>query len=196
MKKSTKGVLAASAAAVVLMGGAGSLAYWTDSVNIPGGTIETGELKLAAGATNSCTSTDWELKTGASSTVPLGTTNKLVPGDELTKTCNYKVVAKGKNLKATLTVPQNIEITPTTTSASFQMPVVADIQLNNAAIAAGPGNITEANDGQTISVKLTVTMPFGTDETAGTKVNANDTQKITGQLDNAEVTLVQVANTF
>lgn len=45
MKKSTKGAIAAAAAAVLLLGGGTTLAYWTASVDIAGGTITAGELK-------------------------------------------------------------------------------------------------------------------------------------------------------
>ncbi len=39
MNKTTKGALAASAAAVLLLGGAGSLAYWSDAETIQGGDV-------------------------------------------------------------------------------------------------------------------------------------------------------------
>ncbi len=39
MKKSTKGALAAAAAGSLLLGGAGSLAYWTDAESITGTSI-------------------------------------------------------------------------------------------------------------------------------------------------------------
>ena len=46
MKKSTKGALAAAAAGSLLLGGAGSLAYWTDAETVGGGSIASGHLKL------------------------------------------------------------------------------------------------------------------------------------------------------
>ena len=48
MKKSTKGALAASSAAVLLLGGAGSLAFWSDSQDVGSANITSGELTLGA----------------------------------------------------------------------------------------------------------------------------------------------------
>ena len=39
MNRTTKGAIAAGAAAVLLLGGAGSLAYWSDCQDAAGGTI-------------------------------------------------------------------------------------------------------------------------------------------------------------
>ena len=44
MKKSTKGALAATTAGVLLLGGAGSLAFWSDSIG--GSTISSGHISL------------------------------------------------------------------------------------------------------------------------------------------------------
>ena len=48
MNKSTKGALAASSAAVLLLGGAGSLAFWSDSQDVGSANITSGELDLSA----------------------------------------------------------------------------------------------------------------------------------------------------
>ena len=48
MKKSTKGALAAGGAAVLLLGGAGSLAYWTASGSVPGGSLTSGSMTLSS----------------------------------------------------------------------------------------------------------------------------------------------------
>ena len=61
MKKSTKGAVAVAAAAVLLTGGAGTLAYWSDSVDLPGGSISSGSLSLG---TPDCGS-GWTLDGGA-----------------------------------------------------------------------------------------------------------------------------------
>ena len=100
MKKSYKGALAASAAGVILLGGAGSLAYWNATGDVPGGDITSGESarqavplrRLAArrGATRS----------------PQRLASKVVPGDSITKTCTFTVVATGDHLTADLSVTQ------------------------------------------------------------------------------------------
>ena len=46
MKKSTKGAVAAGAAAVLLLGGAGTLAFWNADGTAEGGTLTAGTLEL------------------------------------------------------------------------------------------------------------------------------------------------------
>ena len=79
MNKTTKGSLAAGAAAVLLLGGAGSLAYWTDAASIDGGSITSGTLTLDAGTCAGWTYSDGAA--GAGKTVEL-----FVPGDLVTNT--------------------------------------------------------------------------------------------------------------
>ncbi len=56
MNKTIKGVLAAGTASVLLVGGAGTLAYWNDSATVGGATFTAGDLKLDA---SSCASAGW-----------------------------------------------------------------------------------------------------------------------------------------
>ena len=59
MKKATKGALAVTAAGALLLGGAGTLAYWNDVQGVTGGTISSGHLKLTPG-----TCDGWKLNNG------------------------------------------------------------------------------------------------------------------------------------
>src|SRR4051794_282011 len=95
MNKSTKGALATSAAAVLLLGGAGTLAYWNDSATVPGGTVQSGQLELGAPVCGA----GWTLDGGTAFTTQL-----LVPGDTLTKVCTVDLVATGEHLGADLVV--------------------------------------------------------------------------------------------
>lgn len=120
MKKATKGALAAAAAGSLLLGGAGSLAYWTSTSDVNGASITSGHLKLVpatgTGVTAGCT--PWKLVIPAVLDDPSTTTvdesaaattadfasQKIVPGDELTRVCNYTIDMTADNLKASLTV--------------------------------------------------------------------------------------------
>ncbi len=53
--------------------------------------------------------------------------------------------------------------------------------------------IRSADDGESLVATITVTFPFGTDETGAPVVNGNDTKDITASLDDLKVTLTQVA---
>jgi len=92
MKNATKGALAAAAAGSLLLGGAGSLAYWTDTGNVSGANIDAGHLKLASPSCDAA----WKLNGG---TFTDGTT-KIKPGDELTRHCTYSIDLVGSGLTA------------------------------------------------------------------------------------------------
>jgi len=93
MKKTTKGVLAASAAGALLLGGAGSLAFWTDAVTINGASIATGEFSLSAPDCGN----GWHLDGSPTTNY---TNQLLVPGDTLTENCSFTVTAKGSHITA------------------------------------------------------------------------------------------------
>ncbi len=90
MKRSTKGALAAGAAAVLLAGGAGSLAYWTADDTLDGGSVTAGNMTLSDVA---CDAT-W--KEGAD------TITLIVPGDTITKNCTGTLVLTGEHIGATV----------------------------------------------------------------------------------------------
>lgn len=178
-EKTTKGALAAAAAGFLLLGGAGTIAYWSDSSTISGGTVNTGNLALSDAA---C-SENWLYapgNSGAGDPVSL-----LVPGDAITKECTFTVSATGDNLTATLNTPDSALITAEGTD-TFEASVAATYNLAGSPVTEDTP-ITDANDGQTLTATVTVTFPFG-DEAA---VNANDTQNVTASLNDIAVTLVQ-----
>jgi alternate signal-mediated exported protein len=183
MRRSTKGAIAAAAAAVLLLGGGTTLAYWTATGTVDGGTITAGELKLTPVA---CADT-WLYAPGSAGAGTAVTA--WVPGDVVTKSCSFTVEATGDNLAATLTAPTTVTLggtVPTSGSAS----VATTYTIGGTAIANG-GTVTDANDGQTLVASFQVTFPFGTDETGTPVVNGNATQLWAAELDDLTVTLTQ-----
>jgi alternate signal-mediated exported protein len=83
MLRSIKGAVAAGAAGALLLGGAGSLAYWSDDQDVPGGTFTSGYLRLTD---NNCATATWKLDGGADYVAQV-----IAPGDTLTKTCTFSV---------------------------------------------------------------------------------------------------------
>lgn len=182
MNTSVKGAVAAGAAAILLMGGAGTLAYWSDSVELPGGSIQTGELKLED---ETCAS-GWVYGAGSAAGSPV---TRVVPGDVIEKECTFDIVAIGDNLSADLTVPSTATF-GTGTPGSFTATVAATYE--DADGDPVPSTITDADDGP-VTATITVTFPFGTAETATTPVNINETQGITATLDAITVSVEQNA---
>lgn len=191
MKNSTKGALAASAAGVLLLGGAGSLAYWTANGSAEGGDITSGELKLTDGTCDD----DWVYAPGAAGA---GTDVALfVPGDKVTKQCTFTLTATGDNLAATIDAPSAVTYTAPSTATTLSLTADTTFTIGGAAgtpaaIADG-GTVTSANNGDTITATFVVTIPKGTDQSGAPVVNGNDTQSITASLDTLTVGLEQVA---
>jgi alternate signal-mediated exported protein len=182
MKKLSKGVLASAAAGSLLLGGAGSLAYWTASDTVNGGSFASGSLKLVAVGCD----TNWKYapgKTGAGNTV-----NLIVPGDVITKNCTFTVTGTGDHLSAKITSPATVNVSaPGTTTWSATDATTYAIGGTNARTLVDGDNITSADNGQTLTATFTVTIPYGD----ATTTNANDTQLSTASLDQLTVSLTQ-----
>jgi alternate signal-mediated exported protein len=155
MKNSTKGAVAAAAAGVLLLGGAGSLAYWQAEVSAPGGTISSGTLSLTPAATP-CT--DWALDTaGGAATYTAG--DPIVPGDTLTEVCTYTIAASGSHLSATLAVA-----TPEFSGTANALSTV--LAANSTATYTVDGvdsqaTITSADNAKSLVATVTVEFPYG-----------------------------------
>jgi alternate signal-mediated exported protein len=148
MNKSTKGAVAAAAAGVLLLGGAGTLAYWTDADIIDGLTINSGHFKMDGA---DCDAATWTLDGGDPYTDQL-----LVPGDTVTKECDVIMDIAGEHL----------------THADFEVErgVVLDEELQDQVLVTFSvnGSNTDVNnvpvtDGQVIPVAITVEWPWDAD---------------------------------
>lgn len=100
MKKTTKGTIAIAAAITLLLGGAGSLAYWQESATISAVPIATGQLHVTTQPGT------WAVKRNATAAAQQidPATFKMVPGDIVTYTVPFSTLADGTNLAATATV--------------------------------------------------------------------------------------------
>jgi alternate signal-mediated exported protein len=178
MNKTTKGALAGGAAAALLLGGLGSLAYWTDAETIGGGAINSGHLALVTGgANNGCGA--WQLDSGEAVGLTYVAGDPLVPGDVLTRVCNYTIDAAGNHLRATVDI-DTPTLTPGTGSFGSDLTTdVSDITVDGVAAAS----FTEANNGDTLTA--TVTLTFAS-------TSGNTTQDVTAVLDDLTLTATQV----
>jgi alternate signal-mediated exported protein len=163
MKKSTKGAFAAAAAGSLLLGGAGSLAYWTDAETVGGGSIASGHLKLLpVGSATGCAG--WTFADGSA----FAATDEIVPGDTLKQTCTYTADMVGKNLKATLSV-ENPELA--TGTLADALVVTPAFKLDG--VAVEEGDTAVLNDDNQVTAVVTVAFPVGDDVD-------NSTNKVTG----------------
>ena len=157
MKKTTKGALAGGAAGVLLLGGAGTVAYWTDSETVTGGAVNSGELSLTQETGQTCSS--WTLDAAGGATTYTPGTTLVVPGDVITKTCTYTVNASGAHLAATL----GFEAPSITGDAALDgaLSPAASYTLASVAVTNGAA-ITSANDGDVLVATITVTFASAT----------------------------------
>jgi alternate signal-mediated exported protein len=153
MNKTTKGAIAAGSAAVLLLGGASTLAYWSDSAVTDGADIDSGHLDLTPDA---CTS-DWVLDGGATYTTQL-----LVPGDQLTKTCTYTMDIAGAHFtKADFTVTAPADVTGAAALVD-EIGVTTVVERNGDPQATATG--VTVSDGDTITVDMTIAWPYGVED--------------------------------
>ena len=150
MNKLVKGSIAGAAGIALLLGGAGSLALWSDSAALSPTSITSGTLDIAPGTTGT-----WSPALA-----------KIVPGDTTTYTQNYTVVATGDNLHATLTtnvgtITNGISgATPTTTF------VVKDS--TNAVVTPAAGVYSLNAGTYTVEAKVVVAFASSTANQVGT----------------------------
>ena len=169
MRKSTKGGLAAAAAALLLFGGLGTRATWSDGGTISGTDVGAGHLKLI-----NANCGGWLI----SGNLFDPATIKIVPGSVLTQVCTFEVDAVGVNLKASLSV----------TAPGFSTANGLTGVLNTAAtyVDQATGSpidaLTQLSDGDIIEATLTVTLPTSADNTI---------QDLTATLNDVTVTASQ-----
>lgn len=180
MKKATKGALALAAAGSLLVGGAGSLAYWTGTATVGGASIASGTITLSApDCTNnvSAGTHGWQFDGGSAFTPG---TDTIVPGDSLTKVCNTTLTMTGNHIGATLALGSasfagpggdaNLEAALSGASATFKVDGAAYAPITN------PGTHT---------VQVTVTVPFPSG------VTADNTKSVSATLDDLTFTATQ-----
>ncbi|MCF8589974.1 alternate-type signal peptide domain-containing protein [Gordonia liuliyuniae] len=101
MNRKTKGALAVGAGAIILLGGAGSFALWSDTEDIAGGNITAGDFGLDCGTDGAWTDKSPTMN-GGTAVDPAA--DLMVPGDIWEYAGNCTVKATGKNIAATLGV--------------------------------------------------------------------------------------------
>jgi alternate signal-mediated exported protein len=148
MNRTTKGALAAGAAGALLLGGVGTLAFWTDTEVMTGTTIGSGHMQLVS---PSC-GAGWILDGGATYT-----TQVLVPGDTLTKVCTYTVEADGAHLTASFdaTAPGDVTGAPALVD---EISFTDTYKVNT--VASGDTDVPIA-DGDVVEATLVIDWPYG-----------------------------------
>ena len=175
MKKSTKGALAGVAAAFLLLGGAGTLAYWTDDAPVDGGEVDSGSISLES---VDCAD-DWTYD----DLVGSGTVANIVPGDTIVKQCTADLVLVGDHIGATV----DISDAALTSLLGLQDELTVDAVLTDP-----PGGVVNGEGSHDVTIDITVDFPYGGPVSAPDPATDadNDSQLDTATLD--VITLVAV----
>jgi alternate signal-mediated exported protein len=178
MNKLVKGAIATAVGAALLMGGAGTFAYWNDSVGITGGSITSGNLAITDATPSNGVWTVQKDGTGTATTVPNIAAFVASPGDKFTYTKNVTITATGNNLSATLSLAPGSIVAASNTTANNAL--AAYLTTTSTVAASGTGitgtgptyTVTPGAAGitnQTVTITVTITFPKST--TAGFENN-------------------------
>ncbi len=159
MKKTTKGVLAASAAGTLLLGGAGSLAYWNATSTVSGSDINSGSITLGAPDCSTAVGAHgWQLDNGDA----FSPATNVVPGDSISKVCDLSLTLVGTHIGADL----GIDATSITGDAALANELTSD-----ATFTIDGNAVTSVTDPGTYTVRATLSVDF--DGPGGTNASEN-----------------------
>lgn len=110
----TKGIVAIAAGAVLLLGGGTTLAYWSTTLTLDAGTVNSGDLDLALGDAT------WTLDGVIGDPVAVADPSvvNIVPGDVLTLTQEIDVTLVGDTIEALLSA-DTADLVPADAAAAF-----------------------------------------------------------------------------
>lgn len=178
MKKATKGALAVGLGTVLLLGGGGTLAVWTETQPIGGTDLNAGHLNIVTDVTNTGCGA-WQLDSGEAAPLTYVSGDPLVPGDVLTRECNYTIEAVGNHLRATVGISAG---NFSGADGDFGGMLTADV--SGLQVGGVPAtSFTEDNDGDTLTATVTVTFDAAAD---------NSTEDLATVLDALTLTATQV----
>jgi alternate signal-mediated exported protein len=171
MNKFAKGSLAAGAGLVLLLGGAGTLAYWNSEAKLQGGTINAGTLTLTA----------LEIAD------PTDDPEVWVPGDSYTYKTVLTLETAGDNIQGTIEMNTE-DIWGEGQAPSEEITVTLEpsadgqVKPDDASLEFLSETQTFAFDGAgdyTIPVEITVDFPFGEDVDNNSKLESLDLGELT-----------------
>ncbi|MCH1867559.1 alternate-type signal peptide domain-containing protein [Nocardioides sp. CFH 31398] len=159
MNTHVKRGMLAGGAAFLLLGGAGSLAYWNSTDVVPGDGLDTGRLAIDA---SSCDAAGWLVSNEVEGVEEVAfdpATEVLVPGDVVTRSCTIAVDAEGTNLRSVFGVTGGG--LGGTTLAGDDLSVVGGITRGGQQIDLGQP--VELSDGDQLRASLTLAVPLKAD---------------------------------
>lgn len=177
MNKFTKASIATGAGIVLLLGGAGTLAYWNADADAAAGAITSGTLTIDTNGDGQWQDVSSDVSGNPSDIT--STTFLVVPGDTLEYTESFEVGATGDNLRAT--VSANFASIDKGTWGD-QLTVTTSVLKNGTPVTS----ISSADDGADLVVKVTLAFAFN-----GTPAAVDTNQGVEVDLSDLAITLTQ-----
>ncbi len=175
-----KAIFAIVAGTALLLGGAGTLAYWSDEAGLAAGPIESGDLDLQVDAALSSVTLQGALG-GLRTIDPAAVADvRIVPGDVLTLVQPIEVLLEGDTIEADLTVDTDALVTG-------ELAGLVDVNLAITGLTATEANTYRLTPSTAGELVATITIEF--DENTTNRVGVN-TQL---DLENVVFTLTQAS---
>ncbi|MFU8946712.1 alternate-type signal peptide domain-containing protein [Mycetocola zhadangensis] len=168
MKKTTTAAVAATVGAVLLLGGAGTLAYWSDDAKTAQQTISSGELAIDDSSFG-----EWTLKSSPTDVAGKKFDGTIVPGDTVTTTVKVPVKLVGQNIKGELVVAKNAESTFDAANAAVAV-TLGGIDATKGIVAGATADKLVFSKPFTGDIPVTVSVTFP----AESKVDMNKALKV------------------
>lgn len=180
MKKLTKAAIAGAAGIALLLGGAGTLAYWNADATVAGGTITAGDLTIVAAGAGV-----WTDAGNADAPIPDITDFRAVPGDVLTYTATFNVTAVGDNLTATAALTGNSIAAASAAPADVKLAELLEPTATFTIDSVATDTLVAKPGTQQVVVSVSITWPDG--------VPADDNAAMNGvvDLEGMTITLTQ-----
>lgn len=201
MRTSVKAALAGVAGAGLLLGGAGSLAFWNDTESQPGGTIQAGALNL----TDADCGDGWVITDTTTKLDLFQAAYRIIPGTSVTRTCTFTLRVSGAvtgKLKLD-SGPAILDPSGTDSTLKNELTYVASYVVGGTGGASGAIAEAETHDftvddnGKVLTAITTVALPLGTtannasNSLLGDKVGEVDKVSLKAVLDAVTVSVEQ-----
>ena len=168
MNRMIKGSVAGATGIVLLMGGFGTYALWSDSADMNNSKVSSGVLDIRAGAVTWDGNGDWEQG------------DLVVPGDVVTRTQEFAIRGTGGNLKGDVTFTPGAEVD------ADDLKVDVDVTSDNASVTENPSSPDNFTfDAPFNSGKLTVVVTYTLPDTS------TGSQNVTASIADSTLTIAQ-----
>jgi spore coat-associated protein N len=170
MNKATKGAIAAGAAGILLLGGAGTFALWEDTNSIDPAAISTGVLTLGVEPGEW---TDVSDPLEPADIANIGNFD-IVPGDTITYTVPVTITAEGDNLEGEFKIDKTALNTSAAVAPYLTVAVSNTAAADNAALAVDGNGVISFTTAATYTFDVIVTVDFqDVDDVVGQDANIN-----------------------